>query len=111
MSTPVPTTTSKDSTPPTPTSVLLMVPNMNLLLHVKLTKTNFISWKTQIDAYLSGQDAHGFVNGTSVSPPQTILNPITADGAPVSILNPNYITWYQQDQLILSVLIPLFQNP
>jgi hypothetical protein len=111
MSTPVPTTTSKDSTPPTHALVLLTVPNMNPSLHVKLTKANFISWKTQVDAYLRGQDAHGFVNGTFVSPLQTIPNPITVDGAPVSILNPDYITWYQRDQLILSVLISTLSEP
>jgi hypothetical protein len=46
-----------DSTPKTPTPTLLTVPNMNLSLHVKLNKRNFISWKTQVDAYLRGQDA------------------------------------------------------
>jgi len=58
---------------------------MNLSLHVKLNKGNFISWKTHVDAYLHGQDAHGFVNGTSTSPPQTLPNPITEDGASASI--------------------------
>jgi hypothetical protein len=111
MLTPEPTTTSKDSTPPTPAPVLLTVPNMNPSLHVKLTKANFISWKTQVDAYFRGQDAHRFVDGTSVSPPQTIPNPVTADGAPISILNPDYITWYQRDQLILSVLISTLSEP
>jgi len=111
MSTPEPTSPSKGSNPPPSAPVLLTVPHMNPSLHVKLTKSNFISWKTQVDAYLRGQDAHGFVNGSSVSPPQAIPNPITTDGAPVSILNPDYVIWYQRDQLILSVLISTLFEP
>jgi hypothetical protein len=50
---------------------------MNPSLHVKLTKGNLVSWKTQIDAYLLDQDAHGFVNGTSTPTLQILPNPIT----------------------------------
>jgi hypothetical protein len=33
-----------------------------------------LSWKTQIVAYLQGQDSYGFISGAVIAPPKTIPN-------------------------------------
>jgi hypothetical protein len=77
---------------------------MNHNLHIKLSKGNFMAWKTQILDYIKGQDANRFIDGSS-PPPQTIPNPSTDAGAPATIVNPDYLVWCQKDQMIVNVLI------
>jgi hypothetical protein len=48
---------------------------------------------------------YGFSDGTVLYPIQLIVNPVTTPGAPVMIANPEYLSWYQRDQLIISVLV------
>jgi hypothetical protein len=45
--------------PQTQTSqqVVFTIPNMNPNLHIKLSKGNFMAWKTQILTYIKGQDS------------------------------------------------------
>jgi hypothetical protein len=38
---------------------------MNRNLDIKLSNSNFIGWRTQILAYIRGQDAYGFLNDIS----------------------------------------------
>jgi hypothetical protein len=84
---------------------------MNPNLHIKLSKGNFMAWKTQTLAYIKGQDAYGFLDGSSQPPPQTILNPSTDAGAPATIVNPEFLAWNQRDQMILSILISTLTEP
>lgn len=70
-----------------------------------------MSWRTQILAYLRGQDAYGFVDGSSQPPPQVIPNTIIATAAPRTMVNLEYLTWRQRDQMILSVLISTLTEP
>ena len=81
--------------------------NIHSLVTVKLTKDNYLLWKTQIVPYLRGQRLFGFVDGTISSPSPTILNPEVANSqnAPTEMPNPKYITWYDQDQVVLSALV------
>jgi hypothetical protein len=46
-------------------SVVFIIPNMNHNLNIKLSKGNFMAWKMQILAYIRGQDAFGFLDGSS----------------------------------------------
>jgi len=48
---------------------------------------------------------YGFSDGTVLYPIQLIVNPVTTPRAPVMIANPEYLSWYQRDQLIISVLV------
>jgi hypothetical protein len=82
---------SQPPLPPIPPTVVFIVPNMNYNLSIKLSKGNFNAWKTQILAYIKGQDAYGFLDGSSLPPAQTIPNPNTAAGAPATIVNPNFL--------------------
>ena len=81
--------------------------NIHSLVTVKLTKDNYLLWKTQIVPYLHGQRLFGFVDGTISSPSLTIINPEAATSQTVhaEISNPHYSTWYDQDQVVLSALV------
>jgi hypothetical protein len=84
---------------------------MNHNLSIKLTKGNFMAWRTQILAYIKGQDAYGFLDGSSQPPAQTIPNPSTIAGAPATVVNPDFLAWNQRDQMILSILISTLSEP
>jgi hypothetical protein len=64
-----------------------------------------MAWQFQLLAYLRGQDVYGFIDGTVLPPVQLIMNPATTPRAPAMIANPDYLSWYQQDQVIISVLV------
>lgn len=66
---------------------------------IKLTSTNYLSWKTQIEAILIGYDLHKFIDGSHPSPPATI----TANNA--ASPNPAYQTWLRQDKLLFAALV------
>jgi len=76
--------------PPQPQPIVFTISNMNQNLHIKLSKGNFMAWRTQIFAYIKGQDTYGILDGSS-RPPQTILNPSTDVGAPATIVNPEFL--------------------
>ncbi|CAA7018213.1 unnamed protein product [Microthlaspi erraticum] len=79
------------------TNSALVVVNMT---HVaKLTATNYLMWKIQIQALLDGYDLGGHINGSEVVPPSTLTT-----GDAVSV-NPAYTLWNRQDKLIFSALI------
>ncbi|OMO82489.1 Reverse transcriptase, RNA-dependent DNA polymerase [Corchorus capsularis] len=65
------------------------------MLQVKLTATNFSSWRAQFDALLFGYDLVGYVDGSLPAP----ASEIEKDGQKVP--NPTYSFWMRQDKLIL----------
>jgi len=66
---------------------------------LKLTSSNYLSWKLQFQTLFIGYDLQGFVDGTKPCPPQSIITDTS------NTLNPAYHTWIRQDQLILNALI------
>jgi hypothetical protein len=102
---------SQPPPPPTQPTVVFTVPNMNHNLSIKLSKGNFNAWKTQILAYIKGQDAYGFLDGSSLPPAQTIPNSNSTAGALATIVNPDFLAWTQRDQMILSILISTLSEP
>jgi hypothetical protein len=80
---------------------------MNHNLNIKLYNSNFTGWKTQILAYIKGQDVYGFLDDTSQPPAQTISNTSIDTGAPAIMAIPDFLVWCQRDQMILSVLISM----
>ena len=52
-----------------PTKPLIMITIHN---SIKLTPTNYLSWKLQIEAILIGYDLQKFINGSFTAPPETI---------------------------------------
>ena len=111
-------TTSTTTLPTTPntdpsTSITTSANRLNTLpsfinpqniVTVKLNRDNFLLWKAQIIPYMHGQRVFGFHDGTIMPPPQVIPNPDTTSTID-SIGNPEFLTWVQQDQLIMSTLL------
>ena len=54
---------------------------------IKLTSTNYISWKTQIESILISYDLHKFIDGSHPPPPATIT--VNNEVSP----NPAHQTW------------------
>ena len=71
------------------------------LITAKLTSSNFISWKAQILPPHRIANATGYVDGTEL-PPDRLL---PADDKGVRAPNPEYATWFCQDQIVLSYLL------
>ena len=67
---------------------------------LKLNETNYLRWKTQIEALLSSQKLLGFVTGQVVAPEATVTNVVNE--VPVVTPNPLYEAWQCTDQLIKS---------
>ncbi|XP_021746812.1 uncharacterized protein LOC110712647 [Chenopodium quinoa] len=67
---------------------------------IKLTPTNYIAWKTHLQATLLGYDLDKFVDGTFPSPPASIT---TAEGT--SATNPAALPWFRQDRLVFGALV------
>jgi hypothetical protein len=101
----IPNVVSTTTPPTTNPPPIFTIPNMNHTLYIKLNKDNYTFWKTQILAYLKGQDAYQFIDGTSLAPRQVIPNPSIEPGAPATIPNLEYMLWSQKDQMILNILI------
>ncbi|KAD0767436.1 hypothetical protein E3N88_43747 [Mikania micrantha] len=72
---------------------------------LKLTTTNYFSWKTQIEAYLQGLDLYKFIDGSHHPPSPTIK----ADGT--STPHPDFTTWYHQDRLLFGALVGTLSSP
>ncbi|XP_019172912.1 PREDICTED: uncharacterized protein LOC109168353 [Ipomoea nil] len=68
---------------------------------IKLTATNYLFWRAQLVPFLRGQNRYGFVDGTTVCPPEFVAS----SSAVAPATNPSYAQWIQQDQSILSMII------
>ena len=98
-----PSSSSSTSDEPNSSSPsITLITNLPHLVTIKLTKDNYLLWKAQIVPYLKGQKVFGYVDGTVLMPPQTIL--ASSDGT-ITIPNPTFMHWVQQDQMLLSALI------
>ncbi|KAJ0049548.1 hypothetical protein Pint_17046 [Pistacia integerrima] len=97
------------SDPIASSSILVNPSNVHSLVTVKLTKDNYLLWKTQIVPYLRGQRLFGFVDGTisPPPPPPTIpnLGADTSNSTTPEITNPKYTSWFNQDQIVLSTIV------
>lgn len=64
---------------------------------LKLTDSNYLLWKTQIESLLSSQKLLGFVTGATPSPPAT--RPVINNNVPGEEANPQFEAWFCSDQL------------
>ncbi|VFQ62882.1 unnamed protein product [Cuscuta campestris] len=65
---------------------------------IKLTKSNYLVWRRQVQTTLVGLDLLGYVDGTLKMPPPFLD---AAHKQP----NPAYTSWYRQDAIILSAIL------
>ncbi|KAK1650639.1 hypothetical protein QYE76_068444 [Lolium multiflorum] len=73
------------------------------LITIRLTRDNFLLWKTQAAPALRAAHLFGYVDGTIAAPSPTITEG-TGDAAKETA-NPEFLRWYQQDQLVLIALL------
>ncbi|KAH0632908.1 hypothetical protein KY284_035694 [Solanum tuberosum] len=74
--------------------------NPSSQLPIKLCGShNFTIWKAQIAMLLHGHDLYGLLDGTKLSPPETV----TTDGLVTA--NPEYKDWFRQDKLTQNALM------
>lgn len=71
----------------------------------QFTQDNYRTCQWQMVTYLKGQNAYGFVEGTILPLPQIIPNRTPSDNCLATMANPAFLTWLQQDQMILSTLV------
>ena len=92
--------TNTDSAAPINRPNSILTPSNHLQL--KLTKDNYLSWKTVIIPYINGNKILHHVDNDSAVPPQYIASPSSPTDL---VLNPAYASWFEIDQLLLSVLM------
>ncbi|KAG6769080.1 hypothetical protein POTOM_024696 [Populus tomentosa] len=66
---------------------------LNHTLPVKLDRTNYILWKSQIDNIVFANGFEDFIDGTSACPEKELS---------AGVINPTFIAWRRQDRTILS---------
>lgn len=72
---------------------------INVNNSIKLTSTNYLSWKIQLEAILIGHDLYCFVDGSSLPPSTTITTDKKTEP------NPAYLSWVRQDKLLFGALV------
>lgn len=66
---------------------------------IKLTNTNYLCWKLQLQATLIGYGLFKFLDNSYPSPPPTITKELAVSP------NPAHTTWVRQDKLLFGALI------
>ncbi|KAL8100569.1 hypothetical protein AgCh_032718 [Apium graveolens] len=72
---------------------------LNIHNTIKLTSTNYLSWKIQMEAILIGHDLYKYVNGSLTCPSPVV----TTDT--IEKTNPEFLYWTRQDKLLFGALI------
>lgn len=76
---------------------------INHVINIKLDKENYLLWKAQFLPYLRSSQLIGYVDGSLQCPSRMIT--ATTDFGASQTLNPAYLTWYDQDQMVLSRIL------
>ena len=98
MTTPHSTNITYVVSPPN-TEIPLITINISAQSPLKLTSTNYLSWKLQFETLFIGYDLIGYIDGSKPCPPTTITTNNTAT------TNLSHKLWIRQDQLLLNALI------
>jgi hypothetical protein len=91
-------------------AAIIPLSNTQQVINLKLTNTNYLFWCMQIKSYLIGRGVFSFVDGSHSCPsPHDLSSDPSANSASFSF-GPSqaFLTWKQQDQLILSSLLSSF---
>lgn len=99
-------TSSSNSSTVIPT-LPLNTPSLTLVqfpTSLKLSSTNYLSWKTQIEALLHGLDLYKYIDGTHPSPQPTVIVGISTPHA-------DYPAWFRQDRLMFGSLVGTLSPP
>jgi hypothetical protein len=66
---------------------------LNHTLPVKLDRSNYVLWRSQIDNVVFANGFEDFIDGTAICPEKE-LSP--------GVINPSFVAWRRQDRTILS---------
>uniref|UniRef100_A0A453M2B8 CCHC-type domain-containing protein n=1 Tax=Aegilops tauschii subsp. strangulata TaxID=200361 RepID=A0A453M2B8_AEGTS len=78
--------------------------SLNRQVTEKLTRTNYVLWRTQVIPQLRGAGVYGYVDGTQPEPTKLLVT--TKDGKEVSSSpNPLHPIWVREDQQVLGYLL------
>ncbi|KAD1365144.1 hypothetical protein E3N88_42931 [Mikania micrantha] len=91
-----------EPTPPPPPTQIIQITASNFL--IRLTNTNFSSWRKQVQSALIGLKLDCYILGDT-KPPAKFL------ASSSSTPNPEYDSWFRQDQTILSALLGSCSDP
>ena len=70
----------------------------------RLTRTNYILWRTQITPQLRGAGFFGYVDGSMPEPAKVVVSK-DKDGKEETIPNPIHSVWIREDQQVLGYLL------
>ncbi|KAK0603781.1 hypothetical protein LWI29_008575 [Acer saccharum] len=73
----------------------------------KLSESNYFLWTAQLRPFLIGNGLYHYVDGTTPTPSHSL--PVADNVA--SGPNPDYLNWFQQDQLVVSYLVAIISEP
>lgn len=89
----------------------LIALNDVIQLSIKLTPSNFPSWRSQFTSILLSYDLLGYVDGTLPCPFPTIIKKEPSEAketkttTPQTVPNPAFHHWKRQDQLLLHAIL------
>ncbi|KAH9725758.1 retrovirus-related pol polyprotein from transposon RE2 [Citrus sinensis] len=78
--------------------------NFSFNTPIKLDRSNYLLWRSQVLASIRGNRLEGFIDGTKPAPEEKLLL-ARADGSAQEIDNPEYQNWRSQDQTLLGWLL------
>jgi hypothetical protein len=82
----------------------ISIPNISHLVSVKLSDTNYLVWESQVKPFLLGQNLWRFIDGSHPCPSPILLPSDKSESSTSSSTNPNYVSWFQTDQSLISIL-------
>ena len=86
---------------PSPTSTTAMaMPSALPSVSIKLDRTNYLFWKSQILPAMRAHDLESFLLNTKLKPEEYIADSTDADQSPQ--INLAYVFWRRTDQFVLS---------
>ena len=71
-------------------------------IQIKLDRSNYILWKSQILSAAIAHDLKPFLLETKSKPSETITDP---SNPTISLINSNYTSWLRIDQFVMSWLL------
>ena len=99
------TQNSEITTPTTGATSNINLPPLIIINALKLTPTNYPSWRAQFNYLLLGYNLWGYLNGDTPCPEAT------KNQNGVITLNPLYSHWVQQDQLLFHAIFASLSEP
>ncbi|KAM1079011.1 hypothetical protein ACFX2B_013621 [Malus domestica] len=76
----------------------ITIQNIGSLVPIKLTTTNYLTWRALFAPIFRRYNLTGLIDGSMAAPPQFLPD---ASGNCTTTLNPDFVTWFENDQNIL----------